>query len=1102
MAKKKSVKQLILAQFGGDETSFYTQYPTREAWEMACGGGVLPHANTGGTMFPQIQSEKQFFSPNYANIPAPYQGGSFEYGGGLPMAQEGDFGYRAPQKRCYCDGVFVGNVPSNLPCPCAEKTITPDNIPKDFEKYGRNKNVKAMQLYGSKAPVGEPLALAPPAIAEPLTPFVGQSRKMGGGLSKARDGNGKTGKMYPIPSADQPSGQGPNYMGYPSGTSFPYVDQESGDTLNPTLNYGQSLWGEYVAPHLPKALKDATGAGNYKWTMREDDKYDKPFLSKSLDSRIKQLERIKIQKNGGGFGEGHPFSTQPTMKQISSFGRPTWPTVYAKDGGQLIAPTDATNQFTSYIQNMSAGAAIDNPLEGSHTMGDGTEMPGPYHGAQYGGNPEYFPEAMPYSYGFPYSDNMQNGGSNAGKYPSLKAQYGTETQDPQQEASQQQGPTEEQVIQFVTEALQKKTNPEEIVATLVEKAQIEQKVAVKLVQQQIQALAQQGPEQGIEESQMVRFGGARKLSRAETGAQFNEEAINNLEMANQNLANIQSESDVLGSLGNLMGTIGGYQQDEMMQDYYNQQNQSNPGIPGVPSQQAPGINGQFEMKNKKAWKKYGGLLKAKDGIESKIKSLLDKQSANSPLYKPQPNLAIGSGKGTSASGPGKYEAESIARKDSPELIAKARAVDQASSAGTTPGTTATNFGPNGEYGPYNRRGPYNVRQKFKAQGKNAKVVINPDGTPKLDLQDSPGQYFGNPQDINKYLVKNKNFRGMGFRSSKQKYKIPYYNSDPNAQTSNTQTPDDGYRGQGVGAFPEGYPGIPEAPLEQFPTQGRSQYPDSYYAPPAGPALNIPRPSLQDFMQQNVSPYQPGMPSAPINYSSDPAQINSPQGASAWKDMMKSRTPQPIPFGQRGPSRSTPFPGNNPSGMDGNYSQTPQAIQESIARAANEQGITIEEAEAQYAANAPKKYGGSYMNYAQEGNQQEPAGYVTLKTKNATSPYIDPMLGAIAMGPALNFGTNVVNELTGTREDAENYRNQMTYGNNMFQNNMDINKGTYTQAGDHSSYIKNPMGGFKTFTSQSSNSKYGGPQVGDEIYMDPDELDQFLKNGGSVEFIID
>jgi len=357
MAKKKSVKQLILAQFGGDETSFYTQYPTREAWEMACGGGVLPHANTGGTMFPQIQSEKQFFSPNYANIPAPYQGGSFEYGGGLPMAQEGDFGYRAPQKRCYCDGVFVGNVPPNAPCPCAEKTITPDNIPKDFEKYGRNKNVKAMQLYGSKAPVGEPLALAPPAIAEPLTPFVGQPRKMGGGLSKAQ--NGKQYDPYTdapmVIDREHPEGQSrwvnPDYP-KPLQISSPEVR---------TWFEGQpqsikDRIGKEVDPLTGKLIYNPDKLIHGERFWRNQDEIDKERKERFWTNPDYPDPNLKM---GGGFGEGHPFSTQPTFAQFRSYGTPTRGPQFiaAYGGGQDQLPQE---KLKSFIPNVNDQDSVPN----------------------------------------------------------------------------------------------------------------------------------------------------------------------------------------------------------------------------------------------------------------------------------------------------------------------------------------------------------------------------------------------------------------------------------------------------------------------------------------------------------------------------------------------------------------------------------------------------------------------------------------------------------------------------------------------------------------------------------------------------------------------
>jgi len=77
--KPQSQKELILAKFGGTEQQFYAKYGTEQDYIMAMGGTPK--------MYPQIQSERGFFSPAYQNVPAPYQGGSFAYGG-MPKYQE------------------------------------------------------------------------------------------------------------------------------------------------------------------------------------------------------------------------------------------------------------------------------------------------------------------------------------------------------------------------------------------------------------------------------------------------------------------------------------------------------------------------------------------------------------------------------------------------------------------------------------------------------------------------------------------------------------------------------------------------------------------------------------------------------------------------------------------------------------------------------------------------------------------------------------------------------------------------------------------------------------------------------------------------------
>jgi hypothetical protein len=91
---------------------------------------------------------------------------------------------------------------------------------------------------------------------------------------------------------------------------------------------------------------------------------------------------------------------------------------------------------------------------------------------------------------------------------------------------------------------------------------------------------------------------------------------------------------------------------------------------------------------------------------------------------------------------------------------------------------------------------------------------------------------------------------------------------------------------------------------------------------------------------------------------DLAGIMSPEQAAAWRATKANQAPNVQPV--IGPSYSTPFPGDNPSGMEGNYSQDPKAIQDAIARNANLRGITVEEAQAEYDAENPnKRFGGSH-----------------------------------------------------------------------------------------------------------------------------------------------
>ena len=89
---------------------FYKQYPTQDAYEMAC-GGALPHKmKKGGSFvenFPYIQTDQQFFSPGFYNTYNPNNGSSLQYGG-IPIAQYGKVAGTPFQQ-------YLGDYPSATP---------------------------------------------------------------------------------------------------------------------------------------------------------------------------------------------------------------------------------------------------------------------------------------------------------------------------------------------------------------------------------------------------------------------------------------------------------------------------------------------------------------------------------------------------------------------------------------------------------------------------------------------------------------------------------------------------------------------------------------------------------------------------------------------------------------------------------------------------------------------------------------------------------------------------------------------------------------------------------------------------------------------------
>lgn len=409
--------------------AFYNDYPTREAYEMACGGahkmsyGKLPRAQNGG--------------PSLVNEMIP-----------------------------------VG------------RNITGDPSLQQFEAPGYNTAVDFMSPIWSGATITPRGNTSVPVDATPSTsyqfqyqdPNIQQRMAQNRGFNTVDQwiASGKdhdtTGKIMAFNKANPAMKKGGSFV-----ENFPYIQTEPQffspgfyETYNPN-NHSSLQYGGYNSPFNPADSMDARM--NMDMTQREATRLrdlqtnrlkamylmpssDVDYAGQAADYGSQALsaegtfnkardkyalikanldtERVNDpnwtrnrigawtqKKMGGGFGEGHPFSTQPTFAQFRSYGRPTMPLPIAQKGGTMMYDADGRpsgtvpssytkisntkirkkqkggsaefNQGPEYFTNKmneflggirdTALATTEEEINNMHMMPDGTMMPGAYHGA-------------------------------------------------------------------------------------------------------------------------------------------------------------------------------------------------------------------------------------------------------------------------------------------------------------------------------------------------------------------------------------------------------------------------------------------------------------------------------------------------------------------------------------------------------------------------------------------------------------------------------------------------------------------------------------------------------------------------------------------------
>ena len=367
---------------------FYAQYPTKEAYEMACGGGVPHRLNYGGNL-PQAQDGISKI-PEYNSFISDSR--MKTYNDSLSAYNQSQDAWNANKAGATSMGP-TGAVDAGV-------VYNPNPATTSLPDYSEQGNKPIGYRYTMRAPEGRRNVTSKiPMYAKPTYPT-------------------------PIPqtaSFSGTSGSGPRALGQGGGFTegFPYIqtDQEFFspgfyNTYNPnngsSLQYGglpmaqigqagvaksrlydralQKIEDDLKHPERWEGDKDMTNEdGSYKFCIdcinvdysNRDDVEDVTRLIEegktglphySADAYAAALKNFKEQpivsneayggsytkmmKGGtpGTFGEGHPFSTQPTFAQFRSYGRPTIPLPIAQDGvAGAPQPIYGSNQYSDNL---------------------------------------------------------------------------------------------------------------------------------------------------------------------------------------------------------------------------------------------------------------------------------------------------------------------------------------------------------------------------------------------------------------------------------------------------------------------------------------------------------------------------------------------------------------------------------------------------------------------------------------------------------------------------------------------------------------------------------------------------------------------------------
>lgn len=467
MAKSKLHPLAKKAGFKSNE-EFYKLYPTKEHYEMAMGG--VPK------VFPQIQSEKGFFSPGFENVPAPYQNGSFQTGGPF-------IGARYPGMDR--DSLYADVLTQEYPDRSSELLA---QFLKEKDKKKRNSLVTGWSAALDRAEKKNQWITNPDGSIT--------QKKLGGYAG--------FGEGHPFPYQPGMPKNGEEAYGRPTYGSK-WIAQDGG-------NYYDQDLGQMMGQGYPKAHSPQSGA-NYQWPMSPNAPASNIYATPTPGGMYDVTPRYSNQPGQ---------ITPPIVDRIPPTGKMGGTPCYncggykKKKGGQADfnqGPeyfTNKLNQFTEHLRNTALSA---------------TEQEMQNQFMAQGGTPEMFPYAMPYQAKTGGSKNWIQKAVNP-KHKGYCTPMTKPTCTPRRKAlartfkkhhgfHKQEGGEQDQTMQLIQAYAEKVgIDPEQIMQKLQQMSPEEQQQTIAQIQQELGGVEQEGysedqVEGGMEEEEVMAMGGSR-----------------------------------------------------------------------------------------------------------------------------------------------------------------------------------------------------------------------------------------------------------------------------------------------------------------------------------------------------------------------------------------------------------------------------------------------------------------------------------------------------------------------------------------------------------------------------------------------------------------